>query len=1000
VHTMGKKTELEISEVDTYSLPLKDLIKKLKTDLENGLDQKEAERRLSIFGPNIIPKIKPSLFKIYIAPLLNWLINIYLIISTILAIFAFLILPEIWGQVIEWLSVLAINAALAIVQQARAQTKLEALQRLSAPKSKVIREGKVIEIPSEQIVPGDVIKLDQGDRVPADARIISASSLRVNEAPLTGESEEVEKFEHDVPLDKDTPLSRRKNMVFLGTYVTAGSATALVVKTGKQTEIGRISRDLEELSTGEIPLRQKVNRLAKYLGLAVVIYLSIAITYKIILFFKSDRIFVDGVFNTKLIVKEIVRCLITAMSIMPINIPLLTTIILLTGVLAMAKHQVVIRDLNSVESLGRVSVVCSDKTGTITKNEMTVKWVWIPRFQSDGILYGVTGVGFDPSGKILSVNLNGNMNLREIITKEPETLEYKDAEIEPYTPFEYLVVSGFLNNDGSIVRETVKGPDKKREQIVYKAVGDTTDASILVLFYKSKLDPEIYKNRFQLVRNYPFDSKLKRMTKVFMDKVSGKYVVFTKGATEVLLPRCSYTVKDKITDTEPLDDKKKKHIVKKTRLFASEGYRVISFSYKYMDSLPPKDDNEREVIENDMIYLGFVAIIDPPREGVRDSVFEAKSAGIKPLMITGDSVETARSIAMQVGIASDDDLAVEGSQIPSLTDEEFLRTTVFARVSPEHKKIIVERYKKRDQVVAMTGDGVNDALAISMADVGIAMGISGTDVAKQAADMIIADDSFNSIVVGIREGRGLFQKIRAVIFFYIAVNFAEALVYFASSLIPGFYLLNTWQQIYIFMTAHSLPPFALIIDKLSKDVMREKPRDTEGIFNKPLRNALVIFSLALAFLMAFAYFATYYGLIPVFDLNMAGYVPKFQSPDEPLNPVNWAQAKARTMLHSVAFVAECTLIISLRRLNKPIHKILKEDNYWVTWPFILLVPLAHLILMYVPVTQLVLIQAMGINLEVIRLTWIDWIIVLALGWFPILLLESYKIWLKKHERFI
>jgi len=613
-----------------------------------------------------------------------------------------------------------------------------------------------------------------------------------------------------------------------------------------------------------------------------------------ILFYVKNCIFVDGVLNTKLIIKEVVGCLITAMSIMSINIPLLTTIILLTGVLAMTKHQVIIRDLNSVESLGRVSVVCSDKTGTITKNEMTVKWIWITRFQSDGILYGVTGVGFESSGKILSIDLNGVTNLREIITKEPETLKCEEAEVKPHTPFEYLVVSGFLNNDGSIVKEKVKGPDKKREQIVYKAVGDTTDASILVLFYKSKLDSETYKNRFQLVRSYPFDSKLKRMTKVFMDKANGKYIVFTKGATEVLLSRCNYAVKDKITDTEFLDNKKKEHILEKTRLFASEGYRVISFSFKYMDSLPPKGDNDRETIENDMIYLGFGAIIDPPREGVRDAVFEAKSAGIKPIMITSDSVETAKSIAMQVGIASEDDLAVEGNEIPSLMDEEFLRTAVFARVSPEHKKIIVERYKRRDQVVAMTGDGVNDALAISMADVGIAMGISGTDVAKQAADMVIADDSFNSIVVVIREGRGLFQKIRAVIFFYIAVNFAEALVYFASSLIPGFYLLNTWQQIYIFMTAHSLPLFALIIDKLSKDVMKEKPRDTEGIFNIPLRNALVIFSLALAFSMAFAYFATYYGLIPVFDLNMAGYVPKFQSPDEPLNPVNWAQAKART----------------------------------------------------------------------------------------------------------
>jgi len=993
----GEKNELDLSDVDTYTLPLDKLVSRLKTDVERGLSQEEAEKRFQIFGPNIIPKIKPSLFKIYIAPLLNWLINIYLIISTILAFFAFFILPEVWGQVIQWLSVIAINAALAIVQQARAQTKLEALQRLSAPKSKVIRDGKLIEIPSEFVVPGDVVKLEQGDRIPADARIITASSLRVNEAALTGESEEVEKFETDASVEKDTPISGRKNMVFMGTYVTAGSAKVLVVKTGKETQLGKISKNLEELNTGEIPLRQKVNRLAKYLGLAVLIYLSISLTYHMILLYMANQLIINGVFNTKLVAKTVVRSLITAMSIMPINIPLLTTIILLTGVLAMAKHQVVIRDLNAVESLGRVSVVCSDKTGTITKNEMTVKWVCIPALNPGDLLYGVTGVGFQPDGKIIEVNINPS--LEEIVKTEPETLGGVEVKIEPETPLETLIVSGMLNNDSTVVEDKVKTADKKIEKTIYKAIGDATDASILILFYKSKLDESVYKSRYQEVRSYPFDSKLKRMTRVFKDNKTGKYVVFTKGATEVLLPRCSRIVKDRIDGVEPLTDDGRSLIDKKVDLFAYAGYRVISFAFRYMDELPPKSKKERDIVESDLTYLGFVAIIDPPREGVRDSVFEAKGAGIKPIMITGDSIETASSIAQQVGILEEGDLAVEGSKIEELSDEDFLRTSVFARVSPEHKMIIVDRYKRQDRVVAMTGDGVNDALAISMADIGIAMGITGTEVAKQAADMIITDDSFNSIVVGIREGRGLFQKIRTIIFFYIAVNFAEALMYFGASLIPEFYLLNTWQQIYIFMTAHSLPPFAIIIDRLSKDVMKEKPRDTEGIFNKQLEIALLIYSLSLALMFYIVYFATLHGVIPVFEENKIGYIPSFD-PSDFLNPMHWAQAKARTMLHTVAFVSECTLVISLRRLNKPIHRILKEDNYWITWPFILLVPLAHLILMYIPETQLILMETVGINLEVIHLTWIDWLIALGLGLIPILLLESYKIWLLKQGKFI
>ncbi|MCD6484584.1 MAG: cation-transporting P-type ATPase [Candidatus Odinarchaeota archaeon] len=985
----------KLKDIETYTLPLEELIRRLDTNIETGLSEEEAKRRLQFFGPNVIPKVKPSLFKVYIAPLLNWLINIYLIISTILAVFAIFVLPNIWGQVIEWLAVIAVNSVLAIVQQARAQSKLEALEKLSAPQSKVIREGKLKVIPADQLVPGDIIKLEQGDRVPADARIIRASSLRVNEAPLTGESVEVDKLQEGTPVDPDTPLSSRRNMIYLGTYVTAGSAIALVVETGKDTEIGVISKSLEELNTGEIPLRKKVNRLAKYLGLAVLTYLAISITYNVYNMVNRRELFIHGELNIKLLSQEIVRSLITAMSIMPINIPLLTTIILITGVLAMAKHNVIIRDLNAVESLGRVSVVCSDKTGTITKNEMTVKWIWLPKSENDEELYGVTGVGFDVEGKILVVD-NEDCT-PEIIKKEPQEITEKEAIVLSNSTLETLLISGLLNNDSLVTQEMKK--DKSRKRVVFKAIGDITDASILILFYKSGLDPNIYKEKYRLVLDLPFDSILKRMTKVYMTP-EGKYVSFTKGATEVLLPRCTKIMRQQMDNIVELSDKERERIRKMADMFASEGFRVISFSVKYLDTLPEKKQDIRDSIESDMVYLGFVAIIDPPREGVRDSVEEARGAGIKPIMITGDSLATAKSIARQVGIYNDGDLAVEGAEIENLDDEQFLKTSVFARVSPDHKKIIVNRYQKRDKVVAMTGDGVNDSLAVSMADVGIAMGITGTDVTKQAADMVIADDSFNSIVVGIREGRGLFQKIRSIIFFYIAVNVAEALIYFGASMIPGFYLLNTWQQIYIFMTAHSLPPFAIIIDNLGKDVMKEKPRDSEGIFNKPLTIMLLLYSVTSALTLYFAYFATLYGIIPLFDFNMTGYTPNFRTIENLLNPVSWEQAKARTMLHTVAFISETFLVISLRRLNKPIHRILKEEPFFLSWPLIFSVIAAHTTLMYMPEIQLMLIETIGINLEVIKLCWIDWTIAIVLGLLPILLIELYKIWLLRQGKFI
>jgi Ca2+-transporting ATPase len=390
--------------------------------------------------------------------------------------------------------------------------------------------------------------------------------------------------------------------------------------------------------------------------------------------------------------------------------------------------------------------------------------------------------------------------------------------------------------------------------------------------------------------------------------------------------------------------------------------------------------------------------MDPPRDGVLKSVCEARDAGIKPVMITGDNLETARSIAHQVGISETSDLAVEGSQISSLSDNRFLRTSVFARVSPENKMTIVDRYKRKDRVVAMTGDGVNDALAISKADVGIATGITGTDVAKQASGMVITDDSFNSIVAGIREGRGLFQKIRFIVFFYIAVNLAEALIYFGSSLIPGFYLLNPWQQIFIFATAHTFPPLAIIFGRTNKDVMKEKPRDTEGIFNRRLVIALSIYALSLAFMFYLVYYETLNGFIP-FDTqgNTTNLVNFSSLTGNHYDPADWAQAKARTMLLSVVVVAECPFVFSLAQMNKPIHATMKDKDYRNVWPYVLAIPIAFLLLMYVPAIQSFMVGLMGITLEIIPLTLIDWLIVLAIGVIPILSMELYKTTVRKRH---
>jgi len=969
---------------ETYTLTLDELATKLRTDLKQGLTYREAEERHRIYGPNVV-QVKQSIFKTYVAPFLNWLIDIYLIVSVVLALLALFLLPEIWGRVIYWLSIIAVNIFITLVQETRAQTRLKAIEELSAPKSKVVREGRLTEIPADQVVPGDIIRLREGDKVPADARIIDASNLRVNEASLTGESEEVEKYPGIIQVDECRTLSGIRNNVFLGTYVNTGYATALVTKIGEDTQIGRISSNMGKV-TREILLRTKVNKLAKYLTIAVLAYLAIYFLDDFLIL-RLRYAFVRGL-NLHLLATDVSRGLIMAMSIMPINIPLLTTLILVTGVLVMAGHRIIVRDLNAVEGLGRVSVICSDKTGTITKDEMTVKWILLPSTERKVKLYGVTGVGFQPYGKILPVDSNMDLSF---LKKEPDFLGGGEAEIKAGSCLELLLVSGLLNNDSSIIEERVETTDYGG-QVKYRALGDASDASILVMFRKSRLDEDLFKSGFQEVYSFPFDSKLKRMTRVF--KHEGRYVLFTKGATETILSLCSFIAKDDLEKVEALNDAEKTSAENMADVFSASAFRVISFAFRYLDELPPQ--GERDFLEKDLTYLGFVAIIDPPREDVLESIVEAKSAGIKTVIITGDSVETGKSIAEEVGILEEEGLAVEGCDIGGLSDEDFLRTSVFARVLPENKMEIIDRYKKEGRVVAMSGDGVNDALAISRADVGIAMGITGTDVAKEAADMIITDDSFNSIITGIRQGRGLFQKIRAIVFFYVAVNLAEAIVFFGTSLIPGFFLLTLWQHQLITITTHSIPPFALIIDRLSRDAMKEKPRDTEDIFTKRLAVALLLFAISLSVVLYVGYAETLRRVIPLFDENKMGFIPHFDIID-PANPSGWAQAKARTILYTIIVVAECTLVISLRRINKPVQRILKEDNYWVVWLFILIVPAALLALMYIPETQLILETYAGINLEIIRLTTIDWIIAIILGLIPVALLEYYKMWTRKRD---
>jgi Ca2+-transporting ATPase len=949
---------MESTENNFYNLELDQIYHKLQTDPDNGLTQKEAAERLLELGPNEIPKVSKGFIKIYLAPLFNWLIVIYLVGALIL------FLAWVFGGegdltfIALTLGIVFLNCLVAIIQQYRATKKLKALRELTAPTSTIIRDGQKMDIPTKNIVNGDLLVLEQGDKVPADARIIQSFNLVVNEASLTGESEPVRKSELGNALKKDDiSIGERKNMVFYGTYISTGTGKSIVVNTGGDTEIGKISHGLEEAGTSEIPIRQKMNNFGKWLGLAVFIFWFITL---MIIWLATKRF-------------EIVESLNSALDLMPINIPLLVTIVLITGVLAMARHGVIIRNLASVDSLGRVSVVCSDKTGTLTKNQMSIQHVW-----TNGSIFRVTGSGYTPEGDI-------------VLMDDPKNHIYV-KHIDEYPYLKLLLTSGFLNNNSALVKNELEISGKTLYN--WEVIGSPTEGALMVLFQKGMGDYLL--DEFESITEYPFDSSVKRMTKLY--KRDHVYVSFTKGASEVLLPLCKKII---YQDKEiGLNNEIKEKVLEIVNLYANQGYRILSLCYKEMNEIPPEGDDGRRISESDLTFIGFVTILDPPREGVRDSVEQCHEAGVDVVMITGDSPTTARAIASQIAIVTkESDIVAEGKDVNNLQSyEEFSNIKVFARVSPEHKEDIVEKYQEQKKVVAMTGDGVNDALALNMADAGVAMGITGTDVAKEASDMVISDDSFNSIVTGIHHGRGIFARIRAVVFFYICINIFEGIIQFILAIILDLpYFLDEafyYQWIFLSITLHMFPGLILTFDSTSKDVMKEKPKDSEEILSKNTIILLFIFGILLAISMVVVYGITISELYPTPNILDFGrlnkdYLYTVETADLLPSGVTLVEAKTLTMLMVTLFFCESFLVFQIRRPNKSLIRSIKEDSNKFMYLLIGLLFFVLLTLMYIPGVQVALADA-GINFMFMYLTGLDWLICFLIALICIVSFEIVK----------
>ncbi|MBT3465298.1 calcium-translocating P-type ATPase, SERCA-type [archaeon] len=762
--------------MDYYKKDIKEIYKEFSTSKE-GLSAKKAQENFEKYGPNELKqKKKISPWKIFFGQFTDPMVVVLIIAAIISVIIGYIEYTHNPGssllshqfEAILIIVIIVVNAIIGFKQEYSAEKAIEALKKLASLKSVVLRDGKKVKIDSKDIVPGDILVLEEGEKIPADSRIISLVNLKCEEAALTGESLPVEK---ELKIyNKDLGVGDRKNMIFSGTIITQGKGLAVVVKTGMLTEIGKIADMIQSTEDGETPLQKKLAVLGKKLGL---ITLGICIAVFILGVFKGNIQDIDYVLNVFL------RAVSLAVAAIPEGLPIVVTIALSLGVGRMIKRNALIRNLPSVETLGSTTVICSDKTGTLTHNQMTVKKVYV-----DGKTIDVNGAGYEPEG-----------------TFSDET---KDMGL--------LLRIGLLNNDSKLVIEKKK----------YSVIGDPTEGALVVSAAKKGLDKEEIDKKYPRLDELPFDSTRKMMTTIH--NISSKKYGYTKGAPDILLKNCDRIIID--GKVKKLDSKTRKQVMDKNLELSSEALRVLGFAYKELTAKTKKSD-----YEENMIFVGLQGMIDPPRSEVKDAIAKCKSASIKVIMITGDYIGTAKAIATELGIEGK---AILGEELKNIDlAKEVENIGVYARVNPEDKMLIVEALQNKGHVVAMTGDGVNDAPALKKADMGISMGITGTDVAKEASDMILTDDNFASIVNAVEEGRGIFDNIMKFILYLLSSNIGEVFVVFFGMIFNSGFAISAFQLLWINVVTDGLPATALSVDPIDDDVMTRKPRKMKsGVLNR------------------------------------------------------------------------------------------------------------------------------------------------------------------------
>jgi len=781
-----------------HSMGTAELTRELKTDPHQGLTEEEVKSRLERYGYNELKKEeKASPIMLFLNQFKNTLM-IILLIAIALSVVIYIMDPA-EGEIVDAIIIAVIVvfcAVLGFVQEYRAERALEALKKMLSDTITVLRRGNEEEVPSKDLVPGDILLLEAGDKVPADARLIEIHSIRCDEASLTGESLPVGKDIH--PLPSNVAINDRKNMVFTGTTVTYGRGKAVVTSTGMNTEFGKIAEEVMTVETEKTPLEKRTDEIGKWMGIIALGICFLVAGISIVREIAADRIAFG------FIVKMVMFAVALAVAAVPEALAAIVTGALAIGMHQMAKRNALIRKMPAVETLGCTTVICSDKTGTLTKGEMTVRRVF-----TGGQFIEVTGVGYEPRG------------------------EFRGSEIDlkNHKPLEMLLRSGLLCND-AILRE---------KEGKWSVKGDPTEGALVVAAVKAEFHEAEIRLENPRVEEFPFSSERKRMTTLHQMKDGGR-LAFMKGAPEVVLKRCSHLLEH--GGVRELSETDKTQILKVNEEMALGALRVLGFAYR--DCTTPSECSE-ELLEREMVFLGLVGMMDPPREEAIEATRVCKKVGIKPVMITGDHKLTAVAVAKEIGIFKEGDRVLTGEELERMSDVEFAavvdKVTVYARVSPMDKLKIVKAWKARGEVVAMTGDGVNDAPALKQADIGIAMGISGTDVAKEASDMILNDDNFATIVKAIELGRWIYDNIKKYLTYLLRCNITEVAVIGGVVLVSGpeYLPLLPAAILYMNLATDGLPALALGVAPPDPDIMERPPRDPkESVFSWDVRSFILM----------------------------------------------------------------------------------------------------------------------------------------------------------------